>query len=71
MTVPADRTLWRTAAAAAHPKARVEPTAVIEVPGVRVDPIIALHDLLNSPGPDAAEAADHLRQAILERTWRG
>ena len=71
VTVPQDRTLWRTAAAAAHPTVRVDPAAVDAVPPVRVDPIIALHDVLASPGPDAAEAAEHLRRAILDGTWRG
>ena len=71
VTVPADRTLWRTAAAAAQPTARVDPTAVDAVPPARVDPIIALHDVLASPGPDAAEAAEHLREAILDGAWRG
>ncbi|RZL76697.1 MAG: hypothetical protein EOP32_27995 [Rhodococcus sp. (in: high G+C Gram-positive bacteria)] len=72
-TVPQDPTLWRTAAAAAQPTVRVDPTAVDEVPVVRVDPIIALHDVLGSPGPgpDAAEAGEHLGRAILEGTWRG
>ncbi|MDX5970211.1 hypothetical protein SIM91_44565 [Rhodococcus opacus] len=67
----ADRTLWRTAAAAAQPTARVDPTAIDEVLPVRVDPIIALHDVLASPGPDAAEAGEHLRRAILDGAWRG
>ncbi|MFD9669962.1 hypothetical protein ACFWAY_51915 [Rhodococcus sp. NPDC059968] len=58
VTVPQDRTLWRTAAAAAQPRARV-------------DPIIALHDVLAGPGPDAAEAGEHLREAILDGAWRG
>ncbi|WP_237737156.1 hypothetical protein [Rhodococcus sp. 21391] len=58
VTVPQDRTLWHTAAAAAQPT-------------VRVDPIIALHDVLASPGPNAAEAAEHVREPILEGTWRG
>ena len=72
VTVPADPTVWCTAAAAAaQPTARVDPAAIGEVLPVRVDPIIALHDVLDSPGPDAAEAADHLRQAILDGTWRG
>jgi hypothetical protein len=71
-TVPADRTLWRTAAAAAQQAAQVDPSVVIDnVPVVRVDPIIALNDVLASPGPDAAEAGEHLRRAILEGTWRG
>ncbi|MGW5151179.1 hypothetical protein [Rhodococcus koreensis] len=55
VTVPQDPTVWRTAAAA-------QPTG-------RVDPIIALHEVLGSP--DAAEAAEHLRRAILDGTWRG
>ncbi|MFF2112501.1 hypothetical protein [Rhodococcus koreensis] len=71
VTVPQDPTLWNTAAAAAQPTARVDPAADIELLPVRVDPIIALHDVLGSPGPDAAEAAEHLRRAILEGTWRG
>ena len=71
VTVPQDPTVWRTAAAAAQPTARVDPTAVDEVLPVRVDPIIALHDVLASPGPDAAEAAEHLRRAILDGAWRG
>ena len=71
VTVPQDPTVWRTAAAAAQPTARVDPAAVDEVLPVRVDPIIALHDVLASAGPDAAEAAEHLRRAILEGTWRG
>ncbi|QSE87489.1 hypothetical protein JWS13_01265 (plasmid) [Rhodococcus pseudokoreensis] len=71
VTVPADPTVWRTAAAAAQPTARVDPTAIDAVPPARVDPIIALHDVLASPGPDAAEAGEHLRRAILDGTWRG
>ena len=71
VTVPADRTLWRTAAAAAQPTARVDPAAIDEVLPVRVDPIIALHDVLASPDPDAAEAAEHLRRAILDGAWSG
>jgi hypothetical protein len=72
VTVPQDPTLWHTAtAAAAQPTAGADPTAVIDEVPVRVDPIIALHDVLGSPGPDAAEAAGHLRAAILEGTWRG
>ena len=73
VTVPADRTLWRTAAAAAQQAVHVDPAAVDAVPAARVDPIVALHDVLASPGPgpDAAEAADHLRRAILDGTWRG
>jgi hypothetical protein len=69
--LPQDRTVWRTAAAAAQPTA-LDPTVLADdVPVVRVDPIIALHDVLGSPGPDAAEAAEHLRGAILDGTWRG
>lgn len=71
VTVPTDRTLWRTAAAAAQPTVRVDPAAVDAVPPVRVDPIIVLHDVLASPGPDAAEAGEHLRRAILDGAWRG
>ncbi|TQC42635.1 hypothetical protein EEB14_47720 [Rhodococcus sp. WS4] len=70
VTVPADPTVWGTAAAAAHPPR--EPAVVEwEAPAVLVDPIIALHDVLASPGPDAAEAAEHLRRAIREGAWRG
>ncbi|EKT77351.1 hypothetical protein WSS_A37941 [Rhodococcus opacus M213] len=58
VTVPQERTLWRTAAAAAQPT-------------VRVDPIITLHDVLASPGPNAAAAAEYLREPILGGTWRG
>ncbi|WP_433607055.1 hypothetical protein [Prescottella agglutinans] len=57
-TVPADPTLWRTA----H--------AVCTTTTALADPIIALHDVLRSPGPDAAEAADRLRQAIERGSWR-
>ncbi|WP_257890437.1 hypothetical protein [Rhodococcus sp. USK10] len=71
VTVPVDRTLWQTAAAAPQPTVRVDPAAVDAVPPARVDPIIALHDVLASPGPDAAEAGEHLRRAILDGTWRG
>ncbi|WP_133169428.1 hypothetical protein [Rhodococcus opacus] len=71
VTVPQDGTLWRTAAAAAQPTARVDPAAVDAVPPVRVDPIIALRDVLASAGPDAAEAAEQLRRTILDGTWRG
>ncbi|WP_179377538.1 hypothetical protein [Rhodococcus sp. ACS1] len=35
-------------------------------PTARVDPIIALHDVAGSPGPDAAETTKHPRGAILE-----
>ncbi|MFC0452368.1 hypothetical protein [Rhodococcus jostii] len=38
---------------------------------VRVDPIIVLQDVLRRPGPDTADAAEHLRRAILEGKWRG
>lgn len=68
VTVPQDRTLWRTAA---QPTGCVDPAAVDAVPPARVDPIIALHDVLASPGPDAAEAAEQLRRAILDGAWRG
>ncbi|MFD9666728.1 hypothetical protein ACFWAY_34820 [Rhodococcus sp. NPDC059968] len=72
VTVPQDPTVWHTAAAVAQQQAaRVDPAAVDAVPPVRVDPIIALHDVLASPGPDAAEAGEHLRRAILDGTWRG
>ncbi len=74
VTVPQDSTLWQTAAVAAQPTVRVDPAAAVDgAPVVRVDPIIALHDVLGSPGPgpDAAEAGEHLRRAILEGTWRG
>ncbi|WP_210432848.1 hypothetical protein [Rhodococcus sp. DMU1] len=56
--VPADPTLWRTARA-------VSDAAIL------VDPVIATHDVLRSPGPDAHEAAGHLRRAIEEGTFRG
>ena len=72
-TVPEDPTVWRTAKAAAElPPVRVGPIVVLQgVAPVRVDPIIALHDVLRSPGADAVEAAEHLRSAIEEGTWRG
>lgn len=57
-TVPADPTLWRTA------------RALCTANTVLADPVIALHDVLRSPGPDAAEAAERLRQAIISGTWR-
>ncbi len=60
VTVPADPTLWRTAAALA---AECGPAGV-------VDPLVALHELTHSPGPDAGEAAAHLRTAIEENTHR-
>lgn len=56
--VPADPTLWRTARA-------VSGAAVL------VDPVIAVHDVVRSPGPDAGDAAGHLRKAIEEGTYRG
>ncbi|MBC2592380.1 hypothetical protein [Rhodococcus aetherivorans] len=56
--VPADPTLWRTA----H---------VVSDAPILVDPVIATHDVLHSPGPDARDAAGHLRRAIEEGTFRG
>lgn len=56
--VPADPTIWRTA------------RAVSSTTTVLTDPIITLHDVLRSPGPDAEEAAERLRQAIISGTWR-
>ena len=60
ITVPADPTLWRTATTLTTEGG---PTGV-------VDPLVALHDLTHSPGPDAGEAAAHLRTAIEENTHR-
>lgn len=57
--VPADPTLWRTA------------RTVSDAPVILVDPVIAVHDVLRNPGPDAAEAAGHLRRAIEAGTYRG
>ncbi|MBH0122523.1 hypothetical protein I0Q12_24705 [Rhodococcus sp. CX] len=57
--VPADPTLWRTA------------RAVSDAPVILVDPVIAVHDVLRTPGPDAAEAAGQLRRAIEGGTYRG
>ncbi|MDO1481781.1 hypothetical protein [Rhodococcus ruber] len=57
--VPADPTLWRTA------------RMVSDAPSLLVDPVIATHDVLRSPGPDAHEAAGHLRRAIVEGAFRG
>ncbi|WP_009472977.1 helix-turn-helix domain-containing protein [Rhodococcus sp. JVH1] len=72
VTVPEDPTLWGTAAAAAAARPPGAMAVVpAEAPVVRVDPIIALHDVLAGPGPDAAEAAEHLRRAILDGAWRG
>ncbi|MFD3812484.1 hypothetical protein [Rhodococcus sp. NPDC058639] len=51
VTVPADPTLWRTAAAAGEP-------------ALLADPLIAVHDVLHSSGADAHEAAEHLLAAI-------
>lgn len=54
VVVPADQTLWRTA---------------VERAGMRlVDPLIALWDLEHDPGADAAEAAEQLRERILQ--WK-
>lgn len=51
VTVPADPTLWRTAAVAGEP-------------ALLADPLIAVHDVLHSSGADAHEAAEHLLAAI-------
>ncbi|SNT25733.1 hypothetical protein [Rhodococcoides kyotonense] len=61
VTVPEDSTIWKTAAVASSITRRSD----------LVDPIVALYDVLRSPGADAAEAADRLRQAIIEGSWRG
>lgn len=53
-TIPADKTLWGTAAIG---KPRPLPTA---------DPVIVLWDLLHETGPDAPEAASHVRRSIID-----
>jgi len=60
VTVPDDSTIWRTAAAVLPATHRQS----------LADPIITLTDLLRSPGPDSAEASEHLRQAIMSGEWR-
>lgn len=60
VTVPDDPTVWRTAAAM-FPARHGQGLA---------DPIITLTDLRRSPGPDATEASEHLRQAIMSGEWR-
>lgn len=57
--VPADPTLWRTARAVSSKSA------------ILVDPVIAVHDVLRSPGPDACDAAGRLRTVIEDGTCRG
>lgn len=54
-TIPADKTLWGTAAVG---RPRPLPTA---------DPLLVLWDLLRASGPDAPEAASHVRRAIIHR----
>lgn len=56
VTVAEDPTIWRTAEAASH-------TGL-------ADPVITLYDVLRSPGPDSIEAADRLRETIIDGTWR-
>ncbi|MBX4171716.1 MULTISPECIES: hypothetical protein [Rhodococcus] len=51
--VPADPTLWRTAA--------------ISEPALLADPPITAGDVLRTGGPDAAEAADHVLATIRQR----
>ncbi|BDB63543.1 hypothetical protein [Rhodococcus sp. RDE2] len=53
LRVPADPTLWRTAAAAGEPV-------------LLADPVITVHDVLRGPGADVQEAAEHLLTAIRE-----
>ncbi|WP_216607483.1 hypothetical protein [Arthrobacter sp. 260] len=53
-TIPADKTLWGTAAIG---KSRSLPTA---------DPVVVLWDLLRETGPDAPEAASHVRRTIID-----
>ncbi|TJY64127.1 hypothetical protein E4J89_18410 [Arthrobacter sp. CAU 1506] len=53
-TIPADTTLWTVARMAGRPDGH--PLA---------DPLITLWDLMRSPGPDAEEASQRLRAAIL------
>lgn len=56
-TVPADPTLWPTA------------TAFASGADLRtVDPLICVHDVRRSGGPDADDAVEHLLEAI-ERNW--
>ena len=57
--VPADPTLWRTARAAGGASA------------VLVDPVIAVHDVLRGPGSDVRDAAERLRTAIEDGSYRG
>jgi len=52
VVVPADRTLWVTAATWSS--------------GLTVDPLIATWDLLRSGGPDARESADRLKKQVLD-----
>lgn len=61
VTVPVDATMWKTAAVTSTTRTHL----------TLADPVIALHDLLLSPGTDAIEAAARLRDAIVEGTWRG
>lgn len=57
VVIPADPTIWATAAAwSAHPRT--------------VDPVLAAWDVRRTGGPDAGEAIDRLARRVLQRALR-
>ncbi|WP_152647990.1 hypothetical protein [Demequina sediminicola] len=53
VTVPADRTVWNTSVSLARPDL--------------ADPVLVAWDVLRTGGPDAPEAARHLKHATFDR----
>ncbi|MFC9560376.1 hypothetical protein [Agromyces sp. NPDC056965] len=57
LVVPADPTIWSTAAAWAEHR---------RVPDGTADPLIVAHDVMNSGGSDVADAVDRIRGQLFE-----